>query len=101
MNTIKNANYAEMIPLKFHLSQNYPNPFLEKTTLKYCVAYKTDVEITVFDSEDKVIETLLKKEQEAGTYEVEFDGTDLSEGIYYCGIKAGNFTAVKKMFLMK
>jgi hypothetical protein len=101
MNTIKSANYAEMIPLKFHLSQNYPNPFLEKTTLKYCVAYKTDVEINVFDSEDKVIETLIKKEQEAGTYEIEFDGTDLPEGFYYCHIKAGGYNAVKKMILLK
>ena len=92
---------VEFTPSEFYLGQNFPNPLKKKTTIKYCVAYKTDVEITVFDSEDKVIETLLKKEQEAGTYEVEFDGTDLSEGIYYCGIKAGNFTAVKKMFLMK
>ena len=42
---------SEMIPLKFHLSQNYPNPFKDKTSIKYCIAYKTVVEITVSNSD--------------------------------------------------
>ncbi|MEJ2613524.1 MAG: hypothetical protein P8Z35_01050 [Ignavibacteriaceae bacterium] len=101
MNTIKSTNHDEMIPLKFYLSQNYPNPFIEKTTLKYCVAYKTVVEIKVFDSEDNFIVTLLKMEQEAGTYEIEFDGADLPGELYYCRINAGSYNAVKKMILLK
>ena len=101
MNTIKSVNHDEMIPLKFHLSQNYPNPFKDKTSIKYCAPYKTEITITVYNSNGLLIERLLKKEQEAGTFEVEFDGTDLPGGLYYCQINAGNYTAVKKMLLMK
>jgi len=43
-----NSLMDEATPLKFHLSQNYPNPFSEKTIIKYCVAYKTRVQITIY-----------------------------------------------------
>jgi hypothetical protein len=77
----QNADNDEMIPLKFHLSQNYPNPFKEKTIIKYCIAYKAEVTITIFNSKGEVIERLLKEKQEAGTYEIEFDA-----GICHSGL---------------
>ncbi len=46
----------ELVPSEFYLSQNYPNPFNEKTTIKYCVAYKTRVKLTVCSPEGKEIE---------------------------------------------
>ena len=78
----------EMIPAKFYLSQNYPNPFKGKTKIKYCVPYKTEITIFVFNSEGEFLEKLLNKEQNAGTYEVEFDAKDLPGGTYIYGINA-------------
>ena len=111
MNLITNTNHDEMIPLKFHLSQNYPNPFKEKTIIKYCVAFKTKVTITVSDYENKLVETLVQEEKEAGTYEVEFSAKgestsggnahNLPSGIYFYQLKAGSFIETKKMLLLK
>ena len=60
----------DLVPSEFYLSQNYPNPFSEKTTIKFCVAYKTKVKLEVFNSDGEIIKTLLDEEKEAGTYEV-------------------------------
>ena len=101
MNVIKNTNHDEMIPLKFQMSQNYPNPFKEKTKIKYCVAFRTKVNISVFDTKDKLIENLITEVQEAGTYEVEFNASSLSSGIYFYQLKTGEFIQTKKMILIK
>ena len=100
MNQVKSANHDEMIPLKFHLSQNYPNPFKEKTIIKYCVPYKTEITITVYNSNGMLIERLLKNEQDAGTYEIEFYRGNQPEGIYYCRLKADDYSNTKKMIII-
>ena len=101
MNAVKDANHDEMIPLKFLLSQNYPNPFKERTTIKYCVAFRTNVNVSVFDAKGKLIKNLIDKEQNAGTYEVEFNAALLSEGIYYYQINTKDFLETKEMILIK
>jgi hypothetical protein len=63
----------ELVPSEFYLSQNFPNPFKEKTVIKYCVAYKTRVQITVYNKNAEVIEKLVDEEKGPGTYEVMFD----------------------------
>jgi hypothetical protein len=87
-----NTTMDEVIPLKFHLSQNYPNPFKEKTVIKYCVAYKTRVVLTVYNSEDEVIEKLIDEEKKPGTYEIEFHSAagnrQLATGNYYYRLEA-------------
>jgi len=90
----------DLVPSEFYLSQNYPNPFSEKTTIKFCVAYKTNVKLEVFNSEGKMIKKLLDEEKEAGTYEVDFDASGLPEGIYIYQLQAGNFVSEKKMTLL-
>jgi hypothetical protein len=90
----------ELVPSEFYLSQNYPNPFSEKTIIKYCVAYKTKVILEVFSDEDKIIERLLDEEKEAGTYEIEFNAYGLPDGIYIYQFQAGNFLETKKMMLL-
>lgn len=94
-------NHDEMIPLEFHLSQNYPNPFKRKTRIKYCIAYKAKVTLTVFNSKDKLVKKIVDKEQEAGTYEIEFDADSLDEGIYFYKLRADSYTAAKKMKIQK
>lgn len=53
----------DLAPTEFYLGQNYPNPFKDKTIIKNCVAYKTKVKITVFDSQGEMIEKLVDEEQ--------------------------------------
>jgi hypothetical protein len=103
----------EFIPSEFFLSQNYPNPFKEKTIIKYCVAYKTKVQIIVYNAEGEEIDKLVDEEKQPGTYEVGFyafachsgksadGGRNLEAGIYYYRLEAGNYTSEKKMIFQK
>ncbi len=101
MKPVKMSEMDEMIPLKFYLSQNYPNPFKEKTTIKYCVAYRTRVTITISDQMGLPVECIMEKEQDAGTYEIEFDGSKFQAGNYFVKIKADSYANIKKMILSK
>ncbi len=95
----------EAIPLAFHLSQNYPNPFKAKTSIKYCVAYKTRVQLAVLNSAGDLIAQMVDEEKSPGTYEIEFDasvsasGEDrkLAGGIYHYRLKAGDYSSDKEM----
>lgn len=91
----------ELVPSEFYLSQNYPNPFKKNTTIKYCVPDKTLIKITVLDSDMKIINELENEVKEAGTYEVEFDGTGVQEGTYFYHLRTKDFVDFKKMVLVK
>ena len=91
----------EMIPTEFYLSQNYPNPFKGKTTIKYCVPDKTLIKLTVLDTDLKIVEELEKEVKDAGTYEVEFDGNEVPDGIYFYQLRAKDFAEIKRMVVMK
>jgi hypothetical protein len=98
----------ELVPSEFYLCQNYPNPFNEKTIIKYCVAYKTRVQITVYNSDGKLIEKLVDEEKNPGTYEVEFstchsgksarDARGLPNGYYFYRMFAEDYSSEKKWF---
>lgn len=94
----------EVTPLEFHLSQNYPNPFKEKTVIKYCVAYKTRVQITVYSAEGEEIEKLVDEEKKPGAYEVVFQSAignrQLAIGTYFYRLKVGDYSSEKKMQLL-
>lgn len=102
MNLIKNTviNNDNLNPTEFYLSQNYPNPFSKKTSIKYCIAYKTGVVLQIFNTYGVLIKTLVNEEKDIGTYEFEFDpdlyqslsGQELIEGIYICQLKAGDYS---------
>ncbi len=98
-----NSRMEEVTPLKFYLSQNYPNPFSEKTTIKYCIGYKTKVVLTVFNAEGDELEKLVDEEQKPGTYEIEFQSAvgsrQLASGDYFYCLKAGDYSSEKKMVL--
>jgi len=101
MNQTSNKTMNDLEPSEFYLSQNYPNPFKERTTIKFCVAYKTKVKLKVFNAEGEMIKILLDEEKEAGTYEVECNASGLAEGIYIYQLQAGDFLSRKKMLMMK
>ena len=93
-------------PTEFTLNQNYPNPFNPKTKIKFTIpsvgAYgNTPVQLKVYDLLGNEIVTLVDEEKLAGSYEVEFDGINLTSGIYFYKLNAGNFVESKKMILIK
>jgi len=97
----KESEIDEELPLEFYLSQNYPNPFKEKTIIKYCVAYKTRVQITVYDSEGKEIEKLVDEKKKPGTYELTWNAANLPSEVYFYRLKANDFVQTRKMILLK
>ena len=91
----------DLIPTEFQLSQNYPEPFKEHTTIKYCLPEKTIVKLEVFDSKKRKVKTLVNEIKEAGTYKIELDRKELKEGVYFYQLRAGFFVETKKMLLLK
>ena len=102
---LNNAFTTELEPEVFYLGQNYPNPFKEKTTIKFCVASTIKVVLTVYDAEGKEIKKLVDEEKEPGTYEVVFQSAignrQLTNGNYYYRLEAGEYKSEKKMILIK
>jgi hypothetical protein len=85
----------------FSLEQNYPNPFNPSTTISYSIPKPSYVELKVFNMLGREISTLVNKEQQAGSYKTQFDGSSLPSGIYVYTIKAGEFRSSKKLMLIK
>jgi hypothetical protein len=90
-----------VLPLKFELAQNQPNPFNPTTTIGYSIPTSGHVELVVFNINGAEIATLVDSEKSAGYYSVTFDGKDLSSGVYLYRLTCGNHTSMKKMVLMK
>ncbi len=86
---------------KTTLLANYPNPFNPATVIKYNLAENTNVTIKVYDVLGREVKTLLNEFKPIGSYEVKFDGTGLSSGLYFYQLKAGNVNQIMKMVLAK
>ncbi len=89
------------IPKEFSLLQNYPNPFNPRTTIKYLIPQTSFVTITVYDILGKEVSKLVNEEKLSGSYEVQFDGSKLSSGVYFYRLHAGSFFKTKKLVLLK
>ncbi len=85
----------------YALSQNFPNPFNPSTVINYQLPANSHVLIKVYDVLGREVRTLVDEEKPAGRYSVEFDASKLSSGTYFYTIRAGDYTAVKKMMVMK
>jgi hypothetical protein len=88
-------------PTKYELIQNYPNPFNPSTKIKFALPKAEQVKIEVYNIIGQKIETLLNKSMPAGYHEVEFNGQNLSSGVYLYWIEAGEWQDVKKMVLIR
>ena len=86
---------------KFELEQNYPNPFNSSTNISYSLSKEGAVTLKIYDCLGKEIATLVNGNQKAGTYKINFNGNTLASGIYFFRLSSNNFTAVKKMLLLK
>jgi hypothetical protein len=85
----------------FKLNQNYPNPFNPKTTITFVLTNAGPIELAVFNTVGEKVATLFNGYTQAGDHKYVFDATDLSSGVYYYTITAGDYKATKKMILVK
>jgi hypothetical protein len=92
---------VELTPNQFELKQNYPNPFNPTTTIEYYIAESEFVNLSIFNSLGEEVKTLVNMVQAQGKYKIEFDGGNLTSGIYYYKISAGSNFDIKKLVLLK
>jgi len=88
-------------PVAFELHQNYPNPFNPTTQIRFVLAEASNVQLEVYNMLGRRVAVLVNENRPAGLHEVTFDASNLSSGIYNYRIKAGNFSEVRKMMLVK
>ncbi len=101
----------DIIPTEFILYQNYPNPFNPVTKIKFTIPQTHNshhggvrgslITIKVYDILGNKVTTLINEIKEPGTYEVEFDASSLSSGVYFYTLHTGEFISSKKMILLK
>ncbi|OGV00551.1 MAG: hypothetical protein A3J84_00250 [Ignavibacteria bacterium RIFOXYA2_FULL_37_17] len=89
------------IPTDYVLNQNYPNPFNPVTTISYKVPGNVRTTLKVFDLLGNEIATIVDEEQSRGNYKVNFNAANLTSGIYFYRLNAGNFSETKSMLLLK
>ncbi len=102
------SSVSNIFPEKFYLYQNYPNPFNPSTKISWQIPASlnpsqggTLVTLKVYDMLGKVMVTLVNEEESAGTYEIEFNASQLASGNYFYQLTAGEFKQTKKMVLLR
>ena len=101
---LKTVSYN--LPDSYELRQNYPNPFNPKTNIKFSLPHTSEgrvsnTRLTIYDIIGNVIAVLVNEPLKPGSYEVNFDGSDIASGIYFYELQAGDFVVSKKMILLK
>ena len=90
-----------VIPKSFELNQNYPNPFNPETKIKFGLPKESSVKIDIYDVSGRLVETLVNQNFNAGTYEVTWNASDLSSGVYFYKLQTEGFSETKRMVLTK
>jgi len=85
----------------YELTQNYPNPFNPSTQINYNIAEGGLLNLKVYNILGIEVATLVNEYKPAGSYQVSFDGNDLSSGVYIYSLSVNNFTKTRKMILEK
>ena len=101
---VEKLNYNS--PKDFHVYQNYPNPFNPATVIRFSISAVNGnsslfTSLKVYDSLGREIGTLIRQELKPGTYEVKFNGANLSSGEYFYQLESGGYSSAKKMLLIK
>jgi hypothetical protein len=95
------------LPSSYSLYQNYPNPFNPSTKIRFEIPLSKGGQrglysmLKVFDILGKEVATLVNEKLQPGTYEVTFDGSNLTSGIYFYKLTSGDFMSIKKLVLLK
>lgn len=92
---------SNIVPDKFELKQNYPNPFNPSTTIKFSIPENSFVSLKIYDVNGREISELVNKNLSQGEYEANFDAKNLSSGVYFYTLRAGEFTETKVMSFIK
>lgn len=98
--TLETSIY-DVIPMEFTLDQNYPNPFNPITTISFAVPEAEHVKLQIFDMAGRFISTLVDECKEAGYWDVKWNASDFSSGLYIYRVEYGGHHISKKMVLMK
>jgi hypothetical protein len=103
---VDDDEHGGILPYQFELSQNYPNPFNPTTTIVYSLPRRSNVRIDIFNLLGQKVQTLINREQPAGSYTITWDGTNssgrpTSTGVYFYRFQAGDHVETKKMLLLK
>ncbi|MEB2295856.1 MAG: T9SS type A sorting domain-containing protein, partial [Ignavibacteria bacterium] len=101
INSPTGVTETDLNPQGFKLEQNYPNPFNPTTKIKYTIPEEVKVKLGVYSVEGEELEILVNAFQSAGSYQVTFDGSKLSSGIYFYRLTAGSFSKTREMLLIK
>jgi hypothetical protein len=89
------------VPGEYRLYANYPNPFNPATKIRFDLPSASESKVTVFDLTGQLVEVLVDSKLSAGTYEVDFNASGLSSGVYFYKIETSGFSDTKKMMLVK
>lgn len=96
---VESVNYD--VPAEFVLSQNFPNPFNPSTRINYFIPKESFVNIKVYDFLGREVQELVNEIKPTGSYELMFDASSLPSGTYFYTIVAGEYSATKKMLILK
>ena len=91
----------DILPTRYVLSQNYPNPFNPTTLISYSVPVQAYITLSVYDFLGRVVSVLREGVHDPGKYEIRFNGSKLSSGVYFYRLHAGSFIETRKMIFMK
>jgi hypothetical protein len=89
------------VPREYSLTQNYPNPFNPATIIEYAVAGNVQTTLAIYNVLGQEVATLVDDVQQPGVYTVEWDASAAASGVYFYRLTAGDFSATRRMILMK
>ena len=101
MGPVSGVKASNNLPGAFALSQNYPNPFNPTTTIEFSLPVRSSVHLVLFNVLGQVVKEIVNGDYTAGTHRITLDASTLATGVYFYKLKAGQYTNVKKLLLMK
>jgi len=99
--TVGTGETGNEVPSAYELKQNYPNPFNPATDIRFSIPVNSMVKLTVYDAAGRVVKELVNSELSAGSYNISFNAENLASAVYFYRLDAGEFSAIKKMVLIK
>ncbi|NOY76896.1 MAG: T9SS type A sorting domain-containing protein [Calditrichaeota bacterium] len=93
--------HSSLLPRSIRLEQNYPNPFNPETVIRVHLPVRERVHLAIYDSLGRLVDRLIDGERDAGSYSVSWNAANQPSGVYFYRIQAGEFTATKKLLLLK
>ncbi len=97
----KVSNDSKTLPKVFGLEQNFPNPFNPTTTIRFSLPKPSPVILKIFDLLGREAAILVNEEKEPGEYDITFDASRFSSGVYFYRLRAGEFVSTKKLMVLK